>query len=239
MTSILLLGFLIGMRHALETDHVAAVASLATRCRSGHETIQQGIAWGVGHTITLFLFGSIVLLVDAIMPKLMAMSLEFAVGMMLVVLGVDVIWRILRENIHFHHHQHSDGIVHFHAHSHAREGKKEHNPNQHVHGHRRLFPRRALLVGMVHGMAGSAALILLTLQTVESVWMGVFYMAMFGVGSILGMASLSVMIAIPLQGSAKSLTWLHNGLQAVVGVATVLLGGFLMYEIGIVEGLVI
>jgi len=228
--SLLLLGFLIGMRHAVESDHVAAVASLATRSRSMTDTIRQGAAWGLGHTLTLFLFGSIVLILDAVMPERMAQLLELLVGVMLIGLGVDVLRRLIRERIHFHVHEHHDGAVHFHAHFHA--GERGHDPARHHHDHHEGFPVRALVVGLMHGMAGSAALILLTLQTVQSPWTGLLYIALFGVGSMIGMALLSIIIAIPLRASARGVTWLHNGLQATVGIATIAIGAVMIYQIG-------
>lgn len=234
--TLLLLGFLIGMRHAMETDHLAAVASLATRDQTMRDTIRQGAVWGTGHTLTLFLFGSLVLLMDAVIPQTLAAALEFTVGLMLLALGVDVLRRLLRERIHFHRHRHADGSLHLHAHSHS--GEREH-PAVHVHGHREppAFPLRALLVGMMHGMAGSAALILLTLQAAQTTLAGITYIALFGIGSIAGMAMLSVIIAVPLRYSAASLTWVHNGLQAAIGIITIAIGGVIVYEIGIAGGL--
>jgi hypothetical protein len=235
MMSLLLLGFLIGMRHALEADHVAAVASLATRSPSIAHAVKQGAFWGLGHTLTLFIFGSIVIWMDTIMPEKLAQGLELAVGVMLIFLGADVFRRMFRERVHFHSHFHRDGAFHFHAHAHA--GEQGHDPQRHEHVHQAGFPLRALLVGLMHGMAGSAALILLTLQTVRSPATGMIYILVFGVGSILGMAALSAIIVIPLHKSAKRLTWLHNGLQAVIGMATILFGTAVIYEVGIVEGL--
>ena len=227
--TLLLLGFVIGMRHAVETDHVAAVASLATRSGSLRDTVRQGAAWGLGHTLTLFLFGSVVLVLDLIMPERMAQALEFTVGLMLIGLGIDVLRRLAQEKIHFHLHHHDDGEVHFHAHSHV--GENDHDPRQHEHEHPGRFPLRALLVGLMHGMAGSAALILLTLQTFHSPLLGLLYIALFGVGSMLGMALLSIIIAIPLRYSARGMTWLHNGLQGVIGFVTVGVGAMLVYQI--------
>jgi len=225
---LLSLGFLIGMRHALESDHIAAVASLATRSRSIDETLRQGAAWGVGHTLTLFLFGSVVLLMDSVIPADVAEILERLVGIMLIVLGIDVLRRLYRERIHFHLHRHPDGTLHLHAHSHA--GDQGH-PEVHRHHHPRLsrLPWRALLVGTMHGMAGSAALILLTLQTVHSPLTGMLYIALFGVGSIAGMVALSFVIAVPLRYSAAGLGRLHNLLQAVIGITTLTIGCMVLY----------
>lgn len=221
MLSLLFLGFLIGMRHALEADHIAAVSSLVARTESFSRTVRMGAAWGLGHTITLFLFGSIVILMDTVMPEKVAFGLEVTVGFMLVYLGFDVLRRVIRDRVHFHSHSHGDD-EHFHAHSHRGEG--EHEDSEHSHSHDKRFPIRALLVGLMHGMAGSAALILLTLETIKSPWMGMLYMLLFGVGSMIGMALLTFVIAIPLRASAQRLTWFHNTLQVVIGMFTVGLG---------------
>lgn len=229
MTAMLLFGLLLGMRHALEADHVAAVATLMSRAEGSADAFRHGIAWGLGHTITLLLFGSVVLWMDSVVPSELARWLELLVGVMLVGLGLDVLRRLLRDRVHFHAHQHGPRSRHFHAHSHAGETRAAHDPDRHRHQHAQPaglagMPMRALFIGLMHGMAGSAALILLTLQSIDSVWLGLAYMALFGVGSMLGMGLLSVVIALPLRRSARGMTWLHNGLQALIGSATVLLG---------------
>lgn len=229
ITSILALGFLLGMRHALEADHLAAVATLATRSRSVGQTVLQGVAWGTGHTLTLMLFGGTVLVLGLVVPERAAQALELAVGVMLVVLGVDVLYRLWREGVHFHAHRHADGVEHFHAHSHQDE-RVPHDPARHVHRHPAGFPGRALLVGMVHGMAGSAALILLSLEALRSPAWGLAYIAIFGAGSILGMAALSVAIAVPLRLTSRHLARTYDGLTAVVGLATLTLGCSIVYR---------
>lgn len=222
MISLLFLGFLIGMRHALEVDHVAAIASLATHHNSMAATVKQGAAWGLGHTITLFIFGSIVIMVDSVIQEKFAHGLEMAVGAMLIVLGGEVIYRVIRDRIHFHSHKHDQGDTHFHAHSHR--GESEHSRSSHQHDHEKQFPVRALMVGLMHGMAGSAALILLTLETIKSPLLGILYIVLFGIGSIVGMATLSVAIAFPLRASARKLTWFHNSFEIVIGLFTTGLG---------------
>ena len=222
------LGFVLGLRHALEADHAAAVASLATQTRSVSQTIKQGIVWGFGHTVTLLLFGSIVLIIGVVIPERFADALECAVGFMLVGLGVDVFRRMRNERIHFHLHQHSQSAPHFHAHSHAPH--MPHTEAAHQHTHPQGFPYRAFIVGLMHGMAGSAALILLTLNTAMSPLMALSYILIFGLGSILGMGALSVVIAVPLWYSARSLTWVHHSLQGVVGIGTMLLGGYVISQ---------
>lgn len=235
LASVLALGFLLGMRHATDADHLAAVATLATRSRSLGHTVLQGVAWGTGHTLTLMLFGGAVLVLGLVVPAQAAQALELAVGVMLVLLGAEALYRLRRERIHFHAHHHTGGVAHFHAHSHRGEGAP-HDPARHEHPHG--FPARALLVGMVHGMAGSAALVLLSLEAMSSPARGFVYIAIFGLGSILGMALLSAAIAVPLRLTSRRLTRAYDNLSAAIGVVTVLVGGFIIYRVGIGDGLV-
>jgi hypothetical protein len=234
VATVLLLGFLLGIRHALDADHLAAVATLATRSRSVGHTVGLGVAWGMGHTLTLMLFGGAVLLLGFAVPLEAAAALELAVGVMLALLGANVLYRLWRDRIHFHWHRHEDGVAHVHAHGHAGD-TGEHQPtlHRHWHWHWRDFPLRALMVGMVHGMAGSAALILLSLEAVDSVSWGLGYIAIFGAGSIIGMAVLSVAIAVPLRLTSRYLTRAYGALTAAVGFATLALGCTMIYQFGI------
>ena len=120
--SILAIGLLLGVKHATEADHLAAVATLATGQQSLRQTMRQGVAWGLGHTLTLMLFGGLVLWLGAAIPPRMAQGLEMAVGVMLVALGADVLWRLLRQRIHFRPHGRSAEPRHGHAHGRAGEG---------------------------------------------------------------------------------------------------------------------
>ena len=234
MFSILALGFLIGMRHTLEADHVAAVAALTARAGSVRNAVPLGLAWGAGHTVTLTAFALAVLVLEAAIPIQLAGYLELAVGVMLIALGADVLVRLARDRIHFHVHRHGSGVVHFHAHSHANETTRaaarrpqnhDHGSRSaHDHGHPRGFKVRAFLVGIMHGMAGSAALIVLSLQTAPSTAAGLTTIALFGVGSRLGMGMLTAVIAWPLGRWGRTLTWLHNGAKAGVGTLTIALG---------------
>jgi ABC-type nickel/cobalt efflux system permease component RcnA len=229
MKTVLLLGLLMGMRHALEADHLAADASLATRSRGVRGTVFQGAVWGLGHTLTLALVGGLCLWLDAAVPERLARILETAVGLMLLGLGAEVLWRMRRRRVHVHVHRHDDGIVHLHAHSHR--PAEAHDRAHHHHPHPRTFPGRALAVGMVHGLAGSAALVLLTLPGLGPTWLSLAYVALFGVGSILGMAALSAVISLPLRRAARLLTGAHNGLEALVGLTTLGVGLWVLYRV--------
>jgi hypothetical protein len=221
MFGILGLGFLLGMQHALEADHIAAVSSIAARRTDIGDIVKHGLTWGLGHTLTLFTFASAAILLGQAIPEHFARPLETAVGIMLVGLGVHVLWRLWCDRVHFHAHGHGDGTVHIHAHSHAGE-TVAHARAAHAHAHG--FRWRTLLVGLMHGMAGSAALLMLAVSQAPSPMVGLGYVALFGIGSMVGMGALSAVIAVPLAVSARWLTWANRGLQGAVGVVTIGIG---------------
>jgi hypothetical protein len=209
MFSVLAIGFVLGLKHATEADHLTAVATLATKQSSLLQILRQGVAWGLGHSLTLLSVGLLVLALGHDTPAWLAEALECAVGAMLMVLGADVLRRVFtdRELVR------SDPQV-----------GSAHAP---VPG----LPLRALIVGMVHGMAGSAALIVLSLGAMQSRGLALLYVAVFGIGSISGMAVLSVAMAGPLRLSAK---WLGEGYRQVtgaIGVLSCVLGAVVVYRI--------
>jgi len=227
MFGILGLGFLLGMQHALEADHIAAVSSIAARRSRIGDILKHDLTWGLGHTLTLFAFAGAALLLGQAIPENIARPMETAVGIMLVGLGAHVLWRLWRDRVHFHKHAHADGTVHIHAHSHANE-TVAHERAAHVHAHG--FRWRTLLVGLMHGMAGSAALLVLTVSQASSPAAGLGYVALFGVGSMIGMGALSTVIAVPLAVSARWLTVANRGLQGAIGVVTIAIGVTTIFE---------
>ena len=177
MFGILGLGFLLGMQHALEADHIAAVSSIAARRSQVGDIVRHGLTWGLGHTLTLFVFAGAAIWLGRAIPEHVARPMETAVGIMLVGLGAHVLWRLWRDRVHFHRHGHDDGTVHIHAHSHAGETRPHARaPHAHAHG----FRWRTLLVGLMHGMAGSAALLVLAVSQAASPAIGLGYVALFG-----------------------------------------------------------
>jgi len=229
MFSILALGLLIGMQHALEADHLAAVSVIAARKTSTRKIISHGAFWGIGHTLTLMgVAGGALCLGLEISVKTSAW-METIVGIMLILLGGNLLVLLIKERIHFHFHRHNAGKIHIHAHSHAGE-EGVHEKLLHNHEHSNVLPWRSLLIGMVHGMAGSAALLILTTQIVSSPLLGLSYVGLFGLGSVFGMAALSALIAIPLSRSATALTWVNRAIQGGVGVWTLLLGAYVIYQ---------
>jgi hypothetical protein len=227
MFAVLGFGFLLGMQHALEADHIAAVSSIAARRSDVRDIVKHGLTWGLGHTLTLFAFAGAAILLGHAIPETLARPIETAVGVMLVGLGAHVLWRLWRDRVHFHAHRHGDGTSHIHVHSHAGESAPHRaSPHQHAHG----FRWRSLLVGLMHGMAGSAALLVLAVSQVANPAAGMAYVLLFGVGSMLGMGALSVVIAVPLAVSARWLTWANRALQAGVGAITIAIGAMTIYS---------
>lgn len=235
--SILLVGLLLGMKHATEADHLAAVATLATQQSSLARTLRQGVAWGIGHSLSLMAFGGVVFVLGQAISPGLEQALETAVGLMLIVLGLDVLRRLVVERIHVHvHRDHryaaSPACEHVHTHSHRGErGRHEASSHRHPHAGGR-WPVRALLVGMMHGLAGSAALVMLSLKGLSSWSLGLGYIVVFGLGSIIGMALLSIVIALPLRFSAGHLVGLHRSMTGLVGLASCALGAWMVIEIG-------
>src|SRR3989440_6608199 len=181
MFGILGLGFLLGMQHALEADHIAAVSSIAARRTHVGDIVKHGLTWGLGHTLTLFTVAGAAILLGQALPENLARPMETAVGLMLVGLGAHVLWRLWRDRVHFHRHGHDDGTVHFHAHSHAGE-TLSHTRASHAHAHG--FRWRSLLVGLMHGMAGSAALLVLAASPASSAAAGLGYKGGCGGGAV-------------------------------------------------------
>ena len=234
MEGFLVLGFLIGMQHALEADHLAAVGSMVmTDSKASRKALfLRGATWGLGHTITLFAICATAILLGLTLSESVESSLQFIVGIMLVFLGLDVLRRMKKQKIHFHAHSHGDADkAHLHAHSHAQD-KVPHAESAHTHTHAKGLQMRALLVGLVHGGAGSGALMVLAAAATQDTLTALGYVAVFGIGSILGMAALTYVATWPLGVAAKGARWLHRGLTVGVAALTILLGVGVMLETG-------
>jgi ABC-type nickel/cobalt efflux system permease component RcnA len=232
MTYTLLLGFLFGIRHALDADHIAAVAALATSSRSTRETLRTGLSWGLGHALTLFLVCAAVLLSDVAFKENLALLAEFLVGVMLVGLGADVLRRAARDRKHVHVHRHGGQAVHMHLHSHAGEGAHTRSAHHHRHDHAAGLAPRALVVGLMHGLAGSAALVVFAAAEMVDLWSGLVYVGLFGLGSVIGMGVLSLTIALPLRSAQRIAAWGFSGVNLAVGIGTAALGAAVMFETG-------
>ncbi len=226
--SVLIFGILVGMQHALEADHLAAVAAISSKESSPRHLVLRGAYWGLGHTFSLFaICGAAILLGLAITERVEA-TLEFCVGVMIVLLGLHVLSTLFRRRIHFHVHEHG-GKRHVHAHAHAGE-PVDHNTSRHAHVHPSGSFIKALTVGLAHGAAGSGALLVLVVAATQSTAWALLYVLSFGLGSILGMAALSFVASYPLKFLEKGAGWLDKAVMAAIGGFAVLIGSSLVFE---------
>ncbi len=220
-------GFLLGLKHATEADHLAAVSTIVSERKSLWSSAFIGAIWGLGHTISLFIAGIFVLLLDFRISETTENYLEAGVGIMLILLGLNVLRKLVKGgNLHFHTHEHAD---HEHAHPHIHIRAHEDDENTH-HGFK--FSPRSLLIGMIHGMAGSAALMLLIIPTINSSIVGMLYIIIFGIGSIGGMMIMSFLVGLPFHFTAKNFNLFNRTLQTIAGLVSVVLGLYIVYEKG-------
>ena len=233
LVGLLGLGLILGLRHALDPDHIAAVSTIVSESRSVRRSSLIGTCWGLGHTMSLLIAGVLVIALKIQISDRAALWMEFAVALMLILLGLKAILRSLRGwRIHVHRHTH-DGRSHSHMHLHRPS-------EEHAHQHRHLIRSgaRPFLVGMVHGMAGSAALMILVLATIPSAVAGLIYIAVFGLGSVGGMLIMSSLISLPFILTRKRFNVLSQGLQVAVGLFSLSFGLFLAWQYSVQEHLI-
>jgi ABC-type nickel/cobalt efflux system permease component RcnA len=222
------IGFVLGLRHALDADHLAAVSTVLAERPSVRASGLVGFWWGVGHTATLLIAGVIVLASGIQIPKPFEWYAESAVGVLLVVLGVTLAWKLSRERWHVHSHQH-DGARHLHLHSHRRQ-------EDHGHEHWTARSLRPLLIGMAHGVAGSAALMLIVASSADGFLQGVLYIALFGVGSIVGMMAIGLTLSLPVVWSLTAGRRMFSAVQGFASLSSVGFGLWMLYRLLIAGG---
>lgn len=218
------LGFVLGLRHALDTDHLAAVSTVLAQRPSFRASGMIGFSWGLGHTSILLLVGAVVLVFRVPVLEPIALAAEFGVGVMLVLLGCMLGLRLVRERWHVHRHEH-DGTQHLHLHSHALA-------EDHGHGHWWRDSVRPFCIGMAHGLAGSAALLLIVLSSARSVSEGLIYIAVFGAGSILGMMLVGMVVSLPVLWSLNLGRPVFLAMQGLASLGSVAVGLTIMLQIG-------
>jgi len=274
LLAVIALGFFLGMRHATDPDHVIAVTTIVARQRNLRHAAWIGALWGVGHTVTILVVGTAIIVFSLVIPARIGLTMELGVGLMLILLGVLNLTGIMRwitevlspaalphgtplsgtapgvhshtledPPAHSHFHVHGD-YVHAHGHGHGPAG----------HGHRedatpqgwldRAFGRlglyhflRPLVVGIVHGMAGSAAVALLVLTVIRNPAWAVAYLLVFGLGTIAGMMLITAAIAVPFAYTGKRFTRANRYMAVASGLISLAFGFFIVYEIGFVQGL--
>jgi high-affinity nickel-transport protein len=208
----LVLGFVLGMRHATDPDHVIAVTTMVARHRDPRSAALIGAVWGLGHTLTILIVGSGIILMGWVIPARVGLSLEFAVGLMLIVLGVASLkgsW---------------GGVALTSA------------PTNATHAARAQLVR-PMIVGVVHGLAGSAAVALLVLAAIREPLWSVVYLLQFGLGTIAGMMLVTVAIAVPLSHAGRRRASVGRGIRIASGAVSIAFGLFVAWQIGIEHGL--
>jgi high-affinity nickel-transport protein len=247
LASLLLVGFFLGMRHATDADHVVAIATIVARQRTLRGSALIGAAWGVGHTITIIAVGGAIILFGVVIPPRLGLSMEFAVGVMLVLLGVLTLTGTGQVTGaapgHSHAHAHGD-YVHSHPHTHYPAGHghaEDRTPlawldRSFVGGLPLYRYARPLIVGLVHGLAGSAAVALLVLTIIRDPAWAMGYLLLFGVGTIGGMMLITLVLAAPFAFTSHSLPRFNWQLRVASGLVSFGFGLFLVYDIGFADG---
>lgn len=232
------LGLIFGLKHATEVDHVVAVSTIVSQHRNLFRAVLVGALWGAGHTMALLVAGIIVLSLRVAIPQQISSWLEFGVALMIIGLGASALWRALRKPGHVHLHQHKhDGLSHVHVHFHENETRHTiASPPSHSHVVTRIGIK-PLLIGTMHGLAGSAALTLLVLTQIRSAALGMFYLAVFGLGSVVGMLLMSGLIGLPFALTSRRLSGLHHDLQAAAAGLSIVFGLWYAYQTGFASGL--
>jgi high-affinity nickel-transport protein len=253
LLSILAVGFFLGMRHATDPDHVIAVTTIVSNQRNSMRAALIGAFWGVGHTLTIFVVGAGIILFNLVIPVRVGLSMELSVAVMLIILGVLNVAGFLRampaqthdgeKVVHSHPHSHGD-FIHQHPHVHDPEGHS-HAPDQtplawmdSAFGKVGLYQYlRPFVIGVVHGLAGSAAVALLVLTTIRNVHWAIAYLLIFGVGTIAGMMLITMSLASAFRFVGKARQKFSRRLALASGLLSLGFGLFVAYQICIVDGL--
>ena len=255
LLSIIAVGFFLGMRHATDPDHVIAVTTIVSGQPNLRRAALTGTFWGIGHTLTIFVVGAAIILFNLVIPARVGLSMELSVGLMLIVLGLMNVASFLRsmpatalhtqegvQVIHSHPHSHGD-YIYSHAHRHAPEAHS-HTPEQTPLGSLdRAFSEigvyqhvRPLIVGVVHGLAGSAAITLLVLTTIHDSRWAIAYLLVFGIGTIAGMMLITMSISSTFRFVGSNYLFSRR-LGMASGLLSLLFGLVLAYQICLVNGL--
>jgi len=247
LLSMIVLGFFLGMRHATDPDHVVAVSTIVSCQRSMKHAAMIGVLWGLGHTITIFVVGSAIILFNFVIPPRLGLSMELSVGLMLILLGILNLSGIMgwimkactrpHSGIEVHPHVHR-ACIQSHSQKHTRAKVSTNHWAIEAYGQLGLYQIiRPLAVGIVHGLAGSAAVALLVLATIRESFGALVYLLVFGIGTIAGMMVITAAIAVPFKFSEARSARLNRGLSTVSGLISVSFGVFVVYQMGFVNGL--
>jgi high-affinity nickel-transport protein len=253
LLTIIGVGFVLGIRHATDPDHVIAVTTIVSRQQSIRHAGLIGALWGLGHTITIVLVGTGIIVFNLAIPARVGLAMELAVGLMLILLGVMNLTGVTRWVTERFTPEHNAGVVHSHIHRHGGEAHVHthtHNPDVHLGLEEKpqgplqqVLQRlglyqllRPLAVGIVHGLAGSAAVALLVLTTIHDPRWAIAYLLVFGLGTIAGMMVITMLLGVPFAYTGRFANF-NRGLAVASGLISVAFGLFITYQIGLVDGL--
>ena len=230
MLSATIVGLIIGLRHSTDGDHIVAVSTMARDYRSIFKGLWIGVSWGLGHSTPLIILGGFILLFkDTVMEiyESVAVFFEFGVAIMLIFLGLQVFWKIYKGDFHIHDHEHDAGK---HQHIHGSHAHEESNQNAHQENQHGPFPEllpffrlKSYTIGVVHGLAGSAAVMLAILSTTPSLFSGILFLIFFSIGTMVSMAIFTMLISAPFAMSAKPGN-IGNTVISLAGLLSILLG---------------
>jgi high-affinity nickel permease len=245
--TVTLLGLFLGMRHSTDPDHVVAVSTIVSRQRSVKSSATIGLLWGLGHTLTIFLVGSAIIIFGVVIPPRLGLSMEFCVALMLILLGILNLTGVMQwiTERFTPAKMAADSMP---GNLSSSLSNDESEMDRFSRPDRIFFNRtvrklglyqtlRPLVVGLVHGLAGSAAVALLVLSTIKNPFWSTAYLLVFGIGTMAGMMFMTAAISAPLIFAGKKFSSINRHLTAVSGLASVAFGMFLVYQIGFVDGL--
>ena len=216
---ILLTGLGLGLAHSLDPDHVVAVSTLLCNNKNLRKSITSVMVWGAGHSVVLFIIGLLVLTLSVVIPQSVIKLFDATAGTLLIILGALVLRPLIAERIQPHQIMHEH--THSHSHSHPHTHSHDHN-NENHHGHNHLH--KSAITGALQGLGGSAALMLVTLSTVNSVEIGLIFILLFGVGVILGMVGIACLVGSVMAYTASNLEKVHKIIKALTGTVSIVLG---------------
>jgi len=228
--------FILGLGHSLDPDHVVAVSTLVCKNTSLRKSVVSATAWGAGHSIVLLLAGLVILILRIAIPESVVSLFEFAAGAMLVILGIWVLKPLTKKMFDKNELETDSDATHIHLHSHIGNTKLEHEhyhshvgnvKHEHAHGH----VHKSLFTGVLQGLAGSAAIMLVTLTTVTSTELGLVFIVVFGSGVILGMVSISCLLSSLFTYTASHLEKIHLKIVTITGLLSVSIGVFIIIEV--------
>jgi len=238
--TVVLLGFFLGMRHSTDPDHVVAVSTIVSRQGSVRSSAMIGLLWGLGHTLTIFLVGSVIIVFGVVIPARLGLSMEFCVALMLILLGIlnltgvmaGINERLGRLGLAKRRGGNVNGA------SPALGKSRAEVLLERVAGRLGLYQTlRPLIIGLVHGLAGSAAVALLVLSTIKSPFWSTLYLLVFGFGTVAGMMLMTGAISMPLVFAGKRFSSITRHMTTASGLVSVAFGLFLVYHIGLIDGL--